>query len=191
MKNTKSTYTLRKFAAILLAFAIAPAAFATTVAPEPKNADDHTGSLYRFNKNLASRETLSFKVREETPISERITLAQLRPDNFLSYASNQEIPANVRAVLNRAIELKRIADDAAAAQLQLENQQSRLISEQDRVRRNLEAAGSMSPQGQDYLKRLSALDSDIENLNTRINAAVRETERTRKDYENYLSTISI
>ena len=158
---------------------------------EPATADDRTGSLYRFKHNLAAKQTLTFKVREETPISERVTLAQLRPETFLSYASNHEIPSNVRAVLSRAIELKKTADDAAAAQLQLENQQSRLISEQDRIRRNLEAAGSQTPQGQDYLKRLSSLDSDIDALNTRINAATRETEKANKAYADYLTTISI
>ena len=158
---------------------------------EPKSADDRTATLYRFIRNLASRETLTFKVREETLLSERVTLTQLRPESFLSYASNQEIPANARAVLNRAIELKKTADDAVAAQNELEIQRTRLVSEQDRIRRNLEAAGNQSPQGQEYLKRLAALDSDIDNLNTRINAAAQEVQRTRKEYENYLAAVSI
>jgi hypothetical protein len=158
---------------------------------EPRNADDRTATLYRFNRNLPARETLTFNVREETPLSERITLAQLRPETFLSYATNQEIPANVRAVLNRAIELRRIADEATTAQAQLESQLSRLISEQDRIRRNLEAAGNQSPQGQEYLRRLAALDNDIDSLNSRIDTAIQETQRTRREYENYLATISL
>jgi hypothetical protein len=158
---------------------------------EPKSADDRTGSLYRFNRNLSANETFTFTVREETPISERITLAQLRPETFLSYASNQEIPDNVRSALTRAIELKRIADNAAAAQAGLETQMSRQISDQDRIRRNLEAAGNQTPQGQEYLRRLTALDDEIDSLKKQIEAAVQETQRARAEYDNYLATVRI
>jgi hypothetical protein len=158
---------------------------------EPRTADDRTANLYRFNQNLAAKTTFTFKVREETPVSERVTLAQLRPEAFLSYSTNQEIPANVRTVLTRAIQLKGIADNAATAQAQLETQRSRLISDQDRIRRNLEAAGNQSPQGQEYLKRLSDLDREIDSLNASIDAAIKETERTKREYDNYLATISI
>jgi len=158
---------------------------------EPKSADDRTGSLYRFNRNLAANETFTFTVREETPVFERITLAQLRADTFLSYASNQEIPAEVRAALTKAIELKRTADNAVAAQGTLETQKSRLISDQDRVRRNLEAAGNQTPQGQEYLKRMAALDDEIDAINKQIEAAVQETQRAKAEYDSYLATVKI
>jgi len=158
---------------------------------EPGNADDRTGTLYRFKRNLIPRDTFTFKVREETPISERVTLATIRPETFLSYSTNQEIPANVRAVLTRAIELKKKTDEAGAAQAELETQRTRLISEQDRIRRNLEAAGNQSPQGQEYLRRLAELDRDIDGVNSRINTAILEVQTAKKEYDDYLSTIRI
>jgi len=158
---------------------------------EPKDADDRTGTLYRFTQNLPAKETLSYKVREEAPLSERITLAQLRPDTFLSYSTNQEIPSNVRAALSGAIVLRRAADDADQNQKNLENQLSRLISEQDRIRRNLEAAGNQSPQGQEYLRRLAGLDNDIDDLNKRIDAATNDAQKAKREYDNYLATLSI
>jgi hypothetical protein len=158
---------------------------------EPKTADDRTANLYRFARNLGAKQVLSFKVREDSPVSERLSLTQLRPEAFLSYASNQEIPANVRAALNRAIELKKKADDMAAAQTELENQRERLVSEQERVRLNLEAAGNQTPQGQEYLKRLAALDVNIDNLTDRIEAAAEETRQAKRDYEEYLLGLTI
>ena len=158
---------------------------------EPKSAEDRTGNLYRFERNLTARGTLAFRVKEEIPLSERIILANLRPENFLSYASNQEIPENVREVFKNAIELKKVADDAAATQAQLEAQRTRLTTEQDRIRRNLEAAGNQTPQGQDYLKRLASLDAEIDSLNTNINTAIQAAQRAKRAYDNYLSTIKI
>jgi hypothetical protein len=158
---------------------------------EPISAEDRTATLYRFTRYLAPKETHSFTVREEYPISETITLANLRADTFLSYSTNQEIPAEVRAALTRAIELRVKTDEATTAQRELETQLTRLISEQDRIRRNLEAAGNTSPQGQDYLRRLASLDSDIDDLNQQISDAVREVQRARREYEDYLASIRI
>jgi len=158
---------------------------------EPPSAEDRTASLYRFTRNLGAKETLAFTVREETPISDRVVLAQLRPETFLSYSTNQEIPANVRAALSAAIDLKKKADAAALAQANLENQRTRAVSEQERIRLNLEAAGNQSPQGQDYLRRLAAMDNDIDSLNTQIDAAAKETDRTLQEYVNYLANMSI
>ncbi|MDR1637211.1 MAG: DUF4139 domain-containing protein [Treponema sp.] len=157
---------------------------------EPKNFDERTPNLYRFVSSLPGNGEIKFTVREETPLSERITLAQLRPESFLSYAGSQEIPASVRALLTRAIELRRLADEAAQVQQELENQRSRLVSEQERIRRNLEAAGNQTAQGQEYLKRMVSMDAEIDALNGRIDEANSKTLASRKEYDNYIAGLS-
>jgi hypothetical protein len=158
---------------------------------EPKNFDERTPNLYRVVSSLPGTQEIKFAVREETPLSERISLAQLRPESFLSYASNQEIPANVRALLTRAIELRRLVDEAAQAQQELENQRSWLVSEQERIRRNLEAAGNQTAQGQEYLKRMVSMDAEIDALNGRITEANSNTLAARKDYDNYIAGLNL
>jgi hypothetical protein len=152
---------------------------------------ERTPNLYRFDLVLPANQELNFTVRESAPLSERITLAQLRPEAFLSYSTNQEIPANVRNALQRAIELRRLVDVAATSLQDLENQRTRLFSEQDRIRRNLEAAGNQSPQGQEYLNRLASLDRDIDAINAEINNAIRHAQTTRRDYDNYLANLDL
>ncbi|MDR3192938.1 MAG: DUF4139 domain-containing protein [Treponema sp.] len=158
---------------------------------EPKNFDERTPNLYRFVSSLPGNGEIKFTVREETPLSERISLVQLRPESFLSYASSQEISANVRALLTRAIELRRLVDEAAQTQQELENQRSRLVSEQERIRRNLEAAGNQTAQGQEYLKRMVSMDAEIDALNGRINEANGNALAARKDYDNYIAGLNI
>ena len=97
----------------------------------------------------------------------------------------------MRSALTRAIELRRIADAAEINQRDLEAQLSRLNSEQDRIRRNLEAVGSQSSQFPEYLSRMSALDNDIDDVNVRINQAVEETRRARREYDNYVAALNI
>lgn len=157
----------------------------------PREADERTAVLYRFNRSLNPRETHTFRVREETPLFERVTLMQLRPEAILSFATNQEIPANVRAALARAVELRRVADTASQTLRDLETQRTRLFAEQDRIRRNLEAAGNQSPQGQEYLRRLVSLDGDIDRVNAQINEVTIEQRRAQREFEDYLSTLTI
>ncbi|MDR2740080.1 MAG: DUF4139 domain-containing protein, partial [Treponema sp.] len=142
----------------------------------PADFDERTDSVYRFSMTLPAERDLTITVREESPRKERITLAQLHPETFAAYASTQEIPAEVRTALLRAIELKKAAEEAGTAQAEIEEQRNYRISEQDRIRRNLEAAGSQTPQGQEYLKRLVIMDGEIDALSAMADTARKDAQ---------------
>ncbi|MCL2721920.1 MAG: DUF4139 domain-containing protein [Treponema sp.] len=155
------------------------------------NAAEQTATAYRFNVSLpANRETL-LTVNERRPLSERITLLSLRPDVFLSYTTNQEIPQNVRRALQRAVELKQAVDAAELAVRDIDAQRNRLIADQDRVRRNLEAAGSQTQQGQEYLRRLTALDTEIDALRPNHERATANARSAQQAYENYVNGLNL
>ncbi|MDR0302896.1 MAG: DUF4139 domain-containing protein [Treponema sp.] len=150
-------------------------------------ASEQTENVYRFNVTLpANRETV-LTVNETRPVSESITLLSLRPDAFLSYTSNQEIPDRIRQALVRAVELKQVSDNAALSVKETEAQKSRLIADQDRIRKNLEAAGNQTQQGQEYLRRLVAMDSEIDAINVSLDKANAAAKTAQQAYENYLA----
>jgi hypothetical protein len=153
--------------------------------------DERTGNLYRFVRTLPAGGELVVTVTEESLLSERIALIQLRTESFIDYASSREIPAAVRAALDRAVELKRRADEAKTAQEDLENRRTRLISEEDRIRQNLAAAGSQTQQGQDYLKRMAALDGEIDALGAGIDTARQNARNAQKDLEAYIASLNL
>ena len=154
------------------------------------NAAEQTDSAYRFQITLpANRETI-LAVSERRPVSERITLLSLRSDAFLSYSTNQEIPAQIRTALTRAVELRRAVDAADSSVREIETQKARLISDQDRIRRNLEAAGNQTQQGQEYLRRLVALDGEIDTTSSDLDKATANAKAAQQAYENYLNTLN-
>jgi hypothetical protein len=190
-QSYEKTYTMRNASAEKKRIIIEhPVSQGTTLA-EPANYDERTPALYRFTRTLDALGEMSFTVREEMPLSERIVLTQIRNEAFLSYASSQEIPANVRSALGRAVELRRLADADVTARQELEDRRGRLVSDQDRIRRNLEAAGNESAQGQEYLKRLVTIDADIDALNIRIEEAVQKSAASVREVENYLASLTI
>ena len=154
-------------------------------------AAEQTAAAYRFNVTLpANRETV-LAVSEQRPISERITLLSQRPETLLSYSTNQEIPAGVRQALQRAVELKQAADAADTAVKAVEAERNRITTDQDRIRRNLEAAGSQTQQGQEYLRRLVALDGEIDTLTANLDKANTSAKAAQEAYVNYLNTLNL
>ncbi|MDR0688752.1 MAG: DUF4139 domain-containing protein [Spirochaetaceae bacterium] len=158
---------------------------------EPSSFYERTDSLYRFALTLEAGGERTFTVKEETPLTERITLAQLGFDSLLSYVSNEEIPASVRAALGRGVELRQKIAEAETALSALEIRLTRLISEQDRIRRNLEAAGNQSTQGQEYLRRMAALDGEIDTLNTAIMGAEKNLGNAQNSFDDFLGSIDL
>jgi hypothetical protein len=155
------------------------------------NAAEQTPAIYRFNLTLPANQETVLTVSERRPLSERITLLPLRLETLISYTTNQEIPANVRAALQRAVELRRAVDAADSAARDIEVQRDRLIADQDRTRRNLEAVGNQTQQGQEFLRRLVSLDSDIDELTSSLERARANVRSARTAFENYLNTLNL
>ncbi|MDR2965276.1 MAG: DUF4139 domain-containing protein [Treponema sp.] len=155
------------------------------------NSSEETTTAYRFTVNLpGSRETV-FTVVEQRPMSERITLLSQRPESILSYSTNQEIPQRVRTALQRAVELRQAVDTANNNIRNIESDRNRQIAEQDRIRRNLEAVGNQSAQGQEYLRRLTALDTEIDELTRNLERANTNARTAQTAYENYLNGLNL
>jgi hypothetical protein len=154
-------------------------------------ATEQTATSYRFNISLPANRETEIIVSEQRPISESITLLPLRLDTLLSYTTNQEIPANVRQALTRAVELRRVVDAADSSIRTIEVQRNQLIADQDRIRRNLEAAGNQSQQGQEYLRRLVSLDGEIDAAAVSLQRANETARAARQALENYLNGLNL
>jgi hypothetical protein len=166
-------------------------AIRNAVLAEPASFYERTDSLYRFALTLDAGGELSFRVKEESPLLERIALAQLGFDSLLSYTANEEIPPAVRAALRQGVDLRQKITEAQTARSDREERRKRLIEEQDRIRRNLEAAGNQSTQGQEYLRRMAAMDAEIDACNASITEAQTSLRDAQKAFDDFLMVIEL
>jgi hypothetical protein len=167
-----------------------------TTLSAPAKYDEKTANLYRFRMELPAGGSLDFTATQEWPVSQSVTLAELDPETFASYCTNGEIPQNVHNALTKAVSLKAAEDRTVKAKTDLESAKADLVSDEDRVRKNLEAAsagstGNASPQAQEYLKRLSDMDAQIDALNTQIRDAREKAQTAKNVYEEYLAGLTI
>jgi hypothetical protein len=187
----EKTYTFRNASGEAKRLILEHPVSSGAVLTEPATFTERTDRVYRFARTLPADRELTLRVREESPTEERIVLSRLGPEAFAAYASNEEIPPPVRKALGQAAELKGKADDAGKAEEALEARRTRLVADQDRIRRNLEAAGNQSPQGQEYLRRLVSLDAEIDALSAETEAAAENTRAARQAYESYLASLEL
>ncbi|MDR2767657.1 MAG: DUF4139 domain-containing protein [Treponema sp.] len=185
------TYTVKNAGAETKRLIVEHPVTGGAVLAEPKTYLEKTDSLYRFVQNLPGGGEAAFTVKEELPLSERIVLAQLGENSFAAYASNQEIPANVRAALSRAVELRQKADAARQALTELQNRKTRLAAEQDRIRQNLAAVGNETEPGRNYLTRMTGLDREIDGVNEEIVNAEKLVQTTRADLDAYIAGLNL
>jgi hypothetical protein len=158
---------------------------------EPKTYLEKTASLYRFVMTLPGGGEITFSVKEESPVSERIVLARLGEESFVAYASNQEIPANVRAALSGAVELRQKAEAARQALAEIQNRKTRLDAEQERIRQNLAAVGNESEPGRNYLKRMTELDREIDGVNKEIDEAEKLVQNAGANLDAYIAGLKL
>jgi hypothetical protein len=153
--------------------------------------DERTDNVYRFTRTLPAGGAVSLTVKEEAPVMERITLSQARIESFVSYAADNALPEAARAALRKAVDLKRKADAAKTLLADCEKELARLANEQNRIRQNLTAAGNQTPQGQEYLKRMSGLDASIDEQNALMREAKTAAQSAQDEYDAYIAGLSL
>ncbi|MDR2181586.1 MAG: DUF4139 domain-containing protein [Treponema sp.] len=188
---TEKTYTIKNAGSEAKRITIEHPVTAGTELAEPKDFAEKTATHYRYVRELPARGELLFVVKEESPLSETVSLSSLRRDSFLAYSSNREIPAGARQALARAAALKQKAEEERAALSALETDKQRLVSEQDRIRNNLGAVGASSDLGKEYLRRMTELDTRIQNINGDIEKSAARAAAAQKDFEAYLADLKL
>lgn len=158
-------------------------------------AESETAAHYRFNVSLPAAAgnagIVYLAVTEERPVQETAALARLTMDALLAYSTNAELPENVRNSFAVAHDLRRKAEDARRIYTEFEDLYSRLSAEQERIRKNLEAAGRETEAGKGYLTRLSAMDKEIDACLQNTETARQNQRDTQKAYEDYIQALEL
>ncbi|PAP80928.1 hypothetical protein B1759_06065 [Rubrivirga sp. SAORIC476] len=129
----------------------------------PTAAEESTPDAYRFRVPLAPGATDSLVVTEAQTLSERIGLASLSPERILSLArADGEIPADVRAALRRAADLRRDLAETERREVELRNELATIERDQTRIRGNLEAIDNDTDYGRRLLATLDEQETRIE-----------------------------
>jgi len=152
---------------------------------EPVEYMEKTHDSYRFELVLPAGETL-FDVVETESISHRTSILNKSEGEFERHISSSHLPEAVREQLKQAMELRQVIYAETEKAEKYRALIDQLCQEQDRIRKNLEVAGSQTQQGQKYLARLAQQDVEIDEAQKAIVLAEQSAKEADDNYQKYV-----
>ena len=150
-----------------------------------------TANKYRFKFKAAGNTGTELKVEEARTYQSTQKIFDMNSTTFISYTTNSEIPEKVRKAFASIITEKEKVTAAERALKTLQDRQTEIGKEQDRVRRNLEAVGSESQQGRAFLTKLLKLETELDELKTNITTATEQLNKSQQNFTAFVKNIRI
>ena len=150
-----------------------------------------TANKYRFKLTAAAHAGTELKIEETRVYQSTQKIFDMSSNTFVSYTTNSEIPEKIRKAFASIITEKDKVTAAERLLKALQDRQTEIGKEQDRVRKNLEAVGSESQQGRAFLTKLLNLESELDNLKADITAAVEQLNKEQQNFIAFVKNIRI
>src|ERR1700722_12627741 len=123
-----------------------------------------TTNAYRFEVKLGPDATDKFPVAEERVYETTTAVSSLTPDVLLAYVQNKSLSEAARNQLQQILDAKRQIADADNQINQIDSDISSTVSDQDRIRKNIQSLNQVSGQQdqvQKYARQLGAMESTL------------------------------
>ncbi len=138
------------------------------VSPKPS---ELTRDARRFEVRLAAGAAEKFEVVEENVFDQRLMVANLTPDQLLSYTQNKEISTSARQQLEQLAGIKRQIAETDNEIRQTQTNIDELFKDQQRLRENLASLNRVTGQQdqvQRYAQELAAQEKQLAGLRDRM-----------------------
>ncbi|MDI1435488.1 DUF4139 domain-containing protein [Polyangium sorediatum] len=150
-----------------------------------------TDTHVRIRREVAAGQTVDLEVVLERPIEQSIVIGSITAQELGVLLASTEISAEVRAALEHVAALQQTLASREQALALLRSERQTLVSDQDRLRRNL----ASSPQGSDlhtrYLAALASTEDRIGELDRAIETADAAVRVAREELADYIANLSI
>ena len=123
-----------------------------------------TMNAYRFEVKLAPAASEKFPVTEERVFDTTTTVASITPDVLLTYVQNKAISDTGRRQLQQIVDVKRQIADLDSRIRQMDNDVKDLVSDQARIRQNIQSLNQVSGQQeqvQKYARQLATQETQL------------------------------
>ena len=151
--------------------------------------EETTAGKYRFKLKAAGASTAELKVEESKTYGETRKILDMSSESFVSYTTNAEMPEKVKKAFEAIIKEREKVFAAQKVLADLQNRQTELVREQERVRKNLEALGTESAEGKDFLAKLLKLENEFDASKTKLAAAADKANKAQEDFTRFVRDI--
>lgn len=156
--------------------------------PQPM---ETTETLYRFRDAVVSGKTAKLAVKEENVQGETLALLPADLGQLEFYSRAGEIPAQVRTVLIKAIDLKSAILDTQRQIQERQKESAEITQEQERLRANMKTVTQNSQYYSRLLTKLNDQETRIEKLQGEVDRLKGTYERQRSELETFLLNTTV
>ena len=151
--------------------------------------EETTAGKYRFKLKAAGASTAELKVEESRTYGETRKILDMSSESFVAYTTNAEMPEKVKKAFEAIIKEREKLLAAQKLLADLQNRQTELVREQERVRKNLEALGTESAEGKDFLAKLLKLENELDASKKKLAAAADKANKAQEDFIRFVRDI--
>ena len=152
---------------------------------------EKTSNKYRFNINVKANAQGKLEVLEERLFDEILQINTMDNNTMMGIYSNSEIPEKIKKAFKSILDEKVKVDKAQGSLTNLQNEQKELNAEQDRVRKNIQAVGSETQQGKQFLNKLLQIENSLDNLKQKIVEAEKKFSGLKADFLEYIENVTV
>jgi len=156
---------------------------------EPKEPLEKARDVYRFKLEVPGGKTEKLLVHFERIGEQRVLLRETGLEQIQIYLRSKVISKEVKEALSRLAELRQNLDNLQRQRTDREQQVTRITTEQERIRKNMQAVPQNSDTYTRYLRKLDDQETALEKLQSEIDALRKEEEAARKKVEEFLMSI--
>ena len=158
--------------------------------PEPKTVET-TGSAYRIPAELGGKSEAVFTVVEEQPWEEKIALTDLAEDRLDALVASTELDSKLRAAITELAAKRRGLAERRAELDRLNQERTRLVADETRLRDNLSALGGEENLRKRLLDSFAVTESQIETATGEIGKASAAVDAAERDLSAYIAGLSL
>lgn len=153
---------------------------------------EKTATAYRFEVQVAPKETKKFPVSEEQIFSEDVAVASMTPDDLFFYVRNKDLNEQGRQKLEQIAKLKQQIADADRDVQRLEEQIRMIFEDQNRLRNNISTLRSVPGQDvkvQEYANKLSQQEGELVTLRDRQSQLKQQRDELQRQVNELIETM--
>ncbi len=158
---------------------------------EPKQADERTESIYRFEVPVEAGKSAKLVVSEERPMSQTVALVSTDNDTIAMYMRAPKISDQLKAAMQKIITMKTAVADVEKQIADREARLKEIGDEQDRIRKNMEQLDRNSDLYKSYVDKFAAQEKEFETLRAEIKKLKADLTAKQKELEDYILGLDI
>jgi chromosome segregation ATPase len=158
---------------------------------DPKQAEERTRDLYRFQVRVPAGGTRELVVAEERRAEQTVAVTNASDDLIAVYLRSTSVSQRVKDALAEIARRKAELADTVRQRQEQERRAQSIRGEQGRIRQNMDSLDMESPLYKRYVSQLDAQETELEGIAAEVERLAAREGTLRKGLDDYILSLDV